>query len=130
VRIGVALLQCSFLSPDALKILSSPLITFVLGSKGSSLPQNNSSNITLLGDIVLILLKMMGHSETVPGVIFAEDVPKALSRLTAAIAVQKASRPIENKDSNESGVSIVNRAAPLINLLSPAAKANCDVIWD
>jgi hypothetical protein len=88
------------------------------------------ANITLFGDIALILLKMMGHSETVPGAILAEDVPRALSRLTAAIAVQKASRPIENKDSTESGVSIVNRAVPLINLLSAAAKANCDVIWD
>jgi hypothetical protein len=58
-----------------------------------------------LAILLLIFLKMMGHSETVPDAILAEDVPKALSRLTAAFAEQKTSRPIENKDSNESGIS-------------------------
>ena len=39
-----------------------------------------SANITLFGDIALAMLKMMGHSATVPGAILAEDVPVALNR--------------------------------------------------
>ena len=31
-------------------------------------------NITLFGDVALTLLKMMGHSTTVPGAILAADV--------------------------------------------------------
>lgn len=90
---------------------------------------NAYSNITLFGDIALTMLKMMGHSATVPGAILAADVPAALSRLTAAIAAEKALLPAEDKDSKEPLVSMANRALPLINLLSAASKANCNVMW-
>jgi len=43
------------------------------------------ADITMFGDVALALLKMMGHSGTVPSTILAADVPAALSRLTAAI---------------------------------------------
>jgi hypothetical protein len=89
-----------------------------------------SANITVFGDIALAMLKMMGHSATVPGAILAEDVPVALNRLTAAIAKVKASPPKENKDQNEPGVSMAHRALPLINLLTAASKANCNVMWN
>jgi hypothetical protein len=87
------------------------------------------ADITMFGDIALALLKMMGHSATVPGAILAEDVPVALNRLTSAIAKGKAPPPKENKDQEEPGVSIAHRALPLINLLTAAAKANCHVMW-
>jgi hypothetical protein len=74
------------------------------------------------------MLKMMGHSATVPGAILAADVPLALSRLTAALAEKSASSPDENKD--QEVVSMAHRALPLINLLSAAAKQNCNVMWD
>ncbi len=90
---------------------------------------NAYADITLFGDIALTLLKMMGHSATVPGAILAADVPAALSRLTAAIAAEKAVLPVEDKDAKEPGVSMANRALPLINLLAAAAKANCNVMW-
>jgi hypothetical protein len=82
-----------------------------------------SANITVFGDIALAMLKIMGHSATVPGAILAEDVPVALNRLTAAIAKVKASPPKENKDQHEPGVSMAHRALPLINLLTAASKA-------
>ncbi len=88
------------------------------------------SDITMFGDIALAMLKMMGHSATVPGAILAEDVPAALSRLTTAIAEAKASPPKENKDQEEPGVSMAHRALPLINLLTAAAKENCNVMWE
>jgi len=39
------------------------------------------ADITLFGDIGLAMLKMMGHSATVPGAIPADAVPAALTRL-------------------------------------------------
>jgi Domain of unknown function (DUF1840) len=91
------------------------------------------ADITMFGDVALAMLKMMGHSGTVPGAILAADVPKALERLTAAIAKEKAPPPTENKasghDDNEPKVSIAFRALPLINLLSAAVKENANVMW-
>ncbi|WP_024297738.1 DUF1840 domain-containing protein [Methylomicrobium lacus] len=90
---------------------------------------NAYADITLFGDVALSLLKMMGHSATVPGAILAADVPAALSRLTAAIKAEKASSLVEDKDADEPIVSMANRALPLINLLAAAAKADSEVMW-
>jgi hypothetical protein len=64
-----------------------------------------------------------------PGAILAEDVLVALDQLTAAIAKGKARPPKENKGQEEPSVSMAHRALPLINLLTAAAKANCNVMW-
>ena len=87
------------------------------------------ADITMFGDVAHAMLKMMGHSVTVPGAILAADVPEALSRLSAAIDAEKSSPPVEGKDADEPVVSIANRALPLINLLAAAAKADTDVMW-
>src|SRR5690606_27882768 len=49
------------------------------------------ANITMFGDVAVKLLRMMGHSGTVPSAILADDVPAALERLKAAIAEEKKS---------------------------------------
>jgi hypothetical protein len=92
------------------------------------------ADITMFGDVALAMLKMMGHSETVPGAILAEDVPAALERLKRAIdaveatPAQRVSRP-QDDDSDEQPVSLAHRALPLIELLAAAARENCDVMW-
>jgi hypothetical protein len=83
------------------------------------------ADITMFGDVALTMLKMMGHSATVPGAILAADVPVALRRLTAAIDAGKASPPV----ADESGVSMAHRGLPLINLLTAAAKSDSNVMW-
>jgi hypothetical protein len=87
------------------------------------------ADITMFGDVALTMLKMMGHSATVPSAILAADVPAALSRLTAAIDAEKASPPVADKDADEPVVSMAHRARPLINLLAIAAKAERNVMW-
>lgn len=92
------------------------------------------ANITMFGDVAITLLKMMGHSGTVPSAIRAEDVPAALERLKAAIAKDKAaggspSGPRDD-DSEEPPVSLAHRAFPLIELLEAAARQNSDVMWN
>jgi hypothetical protein len=86
------------------------------------------ANITMFGDVAHSMLRMMGHSGTVPGAILAEDVPAALSRLTAAIEAEKAPSSVDDK--GDEAVSIAHRALPLIGLLSAAARDECDVMWD
>ena len=87
------------------------------------------ADITMFGDVALALLKMMGHSGTVPSAILAAEVPAALSRLTAGIEAAKAAPSVNNEDEDEPQVSMSNRALPLINLLTAATQEGCDVIW-
>ena len=87
------------------------------------------ADITMFGDIAIALLKMMGHSGTVPSAILAADVPAALSRLTAAINAGKAPPATGGKGADDAAVSMAHRALPLIELLTAAAKENCDVMW-
>jgi len=84
------------------------------------------ADITMFGDVAVALLKMAGHSGTVPSAIRAEDVPAALERLTAAINAGKGAQPTGSKDA---AVSMAHRALPLINLLTAAAKEKRDVMW-
>ncbi|MBR9873452.1 DUF1840 domain-containing protein [Vibrio sp. J1-1] len=99
------------------------------------------ANVTMFGDIGLQLIKMMGHSGTVPGAILAPDIPEALSKLTFSLAaesteVQKdtsATGYVEDDEEealSEQVVSLNLRAAPLIELLKSAIDAQCDVMWD
>jgi hypothetical protein len=87
------------------------------------------ADITMFGDVALTMLKMMGHSATVPGAILAADVPDALRRLAAAVETENALPPDEADDEDEPAVSLSNRALPLIKLLTAAAKAGSDVMW-
>ncbi len=87
------------------------------------------ADITMFGDVALAMLRMMGHSATVPGAIQAEDVPVALSRLIAAIDAGKSSPLLADKNKDEQAVSLAHRALPLINLLTAAAKSGSYVMW-
>jgi len=92
------------------------------------------ADITMFGDVASTLLKMMGHSGTVPGAILAEDVPAALERLKNALAEESAkARPEKNlkeqDEDDEPPVSITTRALPLAELLAAAAKAGANVMW-
>ena len=88
------------------------------------------ADITMFGDVALAMLKKMGHSATVPGAILAEDVPAALNSLSTAIEAEKDSQPVEQQDDDdEPVVSMAHRAMPLIDLLSAAARDECNVMW-
>lgn len=98
-----------------------------------------SANITMFGDIAVQLLKMMGHSGTVPSAILAKDVPAALANLEAALGA--AEQQLESEEPTDdieettddleetSFVSLSHRALPLIDLLKAAVKNECNVQW-
>lgn len=102
------------------------------------------ADITMFGDVAKQLLKMMGHSGTVPSAILADDVPAALSRLKHAVEGGKdsASADADSAASADKGfseeadpdddqaVSLAYRAIPLIELLTAAARKKRDVMWE
>ncbi|PTN12280.1 DUF1840 domain-containing protein [Nitrosomonas aestuarii] len=100
-------------------------------------------NLSMFKDVALHMIKMMGHSATIPGAILAADVPSALNRLKSGINEEKISPPAveddnedkdedqdQDQDEDEPVVSIANRALPLIDLLTAAIEADCNVMWE
>ena len=92
------------------------------------------ADIIMFGDVAKQLLKMMGHSGTVPSAMVAEEVPAALDRLKRAVEVEgatEAQKPPESAEHpDDQNVSLKYRALPLIELLTAAARKHCDVMWD
>ena len=100
------------------------LVTFRTGSW---------SNITMFGDVATSLLKMAGHSGTVPGALRAPDVAEALRRLEesladGAVVEPPAAAPVDADAPVP--VRIALRAYPLLQLLSAAAAHENDVMWE
>ncbi len=88
-------------------------------------------NVTFFGNVAQALLKLMGHSGTVPGAILANDVPDALARLQQAFAHEQQQGDQSSDDTNgEPDVSLAHRAVPLMALLQNAVKDKCNVMWD
>lgn len=93
------------------------------------------ATIVMFGEVAVALLKLMGHSGTVPGALLAADIPQALAKLKAAVAEHpnvpldpspQSQRPLDERES----VSLAHRALPLIELLEAAARAGENVIWE
>lgn len=87
-------------------------------------------DVVMFGDIAVALLKMMGHTGTVPSAIQAADIPAAVARLRQALAAAPPQVPEEADDAQDDTVSLAHRAVPLIELLTAAARAGQDVLWD
>jgi hypothetical protein len=91
------------------------------------------ADITMFGQVALSLIRLMGHSGTVPGAILADDIPEALTRLRTGVhahAEEPAPGPGEQETSEEPKVSLSQRALPLIELLEAAQRDGCNVMWD
>lgn len=89
-------------------------------------------SFSMFGDIAVTLLKMMGHSGTIPGAILAADIPDAIARLQQQLeAVPRPATDESDEDNRkkEPVVSLHTRAVPLIDLLDRAAKRGKDVLW-
>jgi hypothetical protein len=100
---------------------------------------SKAGRITMFGDVAVHLLKMLGHSGTVPGALLAPDVPAALQRLEKALENPPSLPPRsdDEKKTNDTGgdegreppVSLTQRAFPLVQLLKEAAARKVDVMW-
>ncbi|MGG5574949.1 DUF1840 domain-containing protein [Vibrio diazotrophicus] len=97
----------------------------------------NHANVTMFGEIAKEMIKMMGHSGTVPGAILAPNVPEALAHLKSALEQEKLRdlniAETDDEDENENSeytVSIIHRAYPLLELLNTAIEGKCNVMWE
>jgi hypothetical protein len=94
---------------------------------------SDAGGFSMFGDVAGKLLKMMGHSGTVPSAILAQDIPAALARLKTAVATEpEPVAPAPEQDArseSEPKVSLRQRAYPLIELLARAEQRGCDVMW-
>jgi hypothetical protein len=95
------------------------------------------SSIIMTRDIAVTLLKMAGHSGTVPSAILAADIPAALARLDQGLAVAEPVAAVQKqaaRAADDAGepppVGIRLRAFPLIQMLTAAAGHGCDVTWE
>ncbi|UJS24513.1 DUF1840 domain-containing protein [Thiothrix winogradskyi] len=80
------------------------------------------------------LIRMMGHSGTIPSAIRAEDVATALQHLEAALKAQAAQTESPAKQPTEEAeapvVSLNVRAYPLLELLKTAIATQKNVMWE
>jgi hypothetical protein len=97
--------------------------------------ESDAGGFTMFGDVAVQLLKMMGHSGTVPSALLAPDIPGALERLQAALRNAPPPAPDaedaldQHGERKERPVSIQTRAVPLIDLLQRAHKRGSDITW-
>ena len=93
------------------------------------------ATITMFGDVAITLIKLLGHSGSVPGALLAADIPAALERLKRAVAehpdtpLDPATPPQRQRDESPH-ISLAHRALPLIELLEAAAREDENVLWE
>jgi hypothetical protein len=92
---------------------------------------SSSGEFTMHGEVAIALLKLMGHSGTVPSAILAADIPAAVARLRDGLKHAPPPPPAQDEeDGDPEYVPLQRRAVPLIELLENAAKDGADVVWD
>lgn len=96
--------------------------------------KSDVGGFTSFGDVAVKLLRMAGHSGTVPGAIPADGVAEALRRLETALD-EVAPAPAERADGDEGEegerpVTLRQRAYPMLDMLRRAAAEECGVMWD
>jgi len=98
-----------------------------------------AGDVMMFGDVAFAMMKIMGKAATEKGIVTAEQLPDALARLKAAVAQDKAERPVGDHDERqyektpEGGkrehVSLARRAVPLIELLEYSLNEEVPVTW-
>jgi hypothetical protein len=93
----------------------------------------------MFGDVAHTLMEIMGKDPGDKGIVTVEQMPDAIARLKAAVAQDKAEKPIVDHDERifektpEGGkreyVSLARRAVPLIELLEFSLKEGEPVVW-
>jgi uncharacterized protein DUF1840 len=90
------------------------------------------ANITMFGDVAVTLLKLAGHSGTVPSAILAQDIPAALVKLEGGLPLvsMQAQAATNDEPDTDPKVPLRRRAMPLLALLRAANAAGADVLID
>ncbi|MBE7423224.1 MAG: DUF1840 domain-containing protein [Zoogloeaceae bacterium] len=98
-----------------------------------------AGDVMMFGDVAHTLMEIMGKTPGDKGIVTVEQLPDAIARLKAAVAQDKAEKPVIDHDERlfektpEGGkreyVSLARRAVPLIELLEYSLKEGVPVVW-
>ncbi|MBL8504358.1 MAG: DUF1840 domain-containing protein [Rhodocyclaceae bacterium] len=98
-----------------------------------------AGDVMMFGDVAYSLMEIMGKTPEPKGIVTVAQLPGAIARLKAAVAQDKAERPVVDHDERlfektpEGGkreyVSLARRAVPLIELLDYSLKEEVPVTW-
>jgi hypothetical protein len=98
--------------------------------------------LLMLGESAVSLVKLGGHSGTVPSAVLARDLPAFLARLRAGLEVHgdelsPAPSPVtpsdkdrEEDEPRERPISLRLRAVPLLDMIETAIKRESDLMWE
>jgi hypothetical protein len=93
--------------------------------------------ITMFGSDALLLIKLLGASDALPGAISEEDIPAALQGLRQQLELHAAANATPTKKVEEGDdphleppIELASRAIPLIEILERAAAAKAPVMWE
>ena len=89
---------------------------------------------TMFESVAVKLIRMTGHSGTVPGAIAAEEMGASLARLQGALARVSDEQAPRSDDGDadadaEPPVSLAQRAFPLIDLMQRAIAEDSGLSW-
>jgi hypothetical protein len=95
--------------------------------------------LTMFGDAATALLKLLGHSATIPGAILAADLPAALASLRSGLDRHgdtpvpepgAETAPTRDEDTRPPPITLRTRAVPLIDLIETAIVRGADLMWE
>jgi hypothetical protein len=100
-----------------------------------------SGQLTMLGESAVALLRLGGHSGTVPGAVLADELPQFMQRLRAGLASRgsepspapAAEPPRDDKDDEAerpAPVTLQMRAVPVLDMIDTAIAQRSDLMWD
>ncbi|MGB1258393.1 MAG: DUF1840 domain-containing protein [Thiolinea sp.] len=91
-----------------------------------------SASVSMFDKDAAAMLKMMGHSGTIPSAIRTQDVARYLENFENALkAAAEAELPLTYEaDEDEPPVPVNRRAFPLLELMRKALAAEENVMWD
>jgi len=100
-----------------------------------------NGQLTMFGDAATALLKLLGHSGSIPGAILTADLPAALAQLRAGLerdgdtpapepGADTDRRRGEDEDARRPPVTLRMRALPLIELIEGAIARGSDLMWE
>lgn len=98
-------------------------------------------HLTMLGETAVSLLRLAGHSGTVPGAILAADLPAALRELQRGLVTSgdqpsPPAVPQDDEDSDDDAreceppITLRKRAVPLIDMIETAIARDSDLMWE
>lgn len=96
--------------------------------------------LVMLGEPAVALLRLGGHSGTVPSAVLAADLPAFLERLRSGLELHgdelSPAPPPPDPDRRdddaprERPVSLRHRAVPLLDMVQTAIARDSDLMWD